>query len=164
MRKRALRSCVWAAACVLLTALVSGRAESTVLIKRDLRDLARGADQVLLGTVVRLEPYRDSNSIVFTRVTVEVAEVLKGPRTPGELVSFRNVGGTVGMTTVSVPGTPEFHQGERTLVFLSERENVYTAVYGWMQGKFTIRDGVVQENQRPEANFLREVRALVAQD
>jgi hypothetical protein len=118
--------------------LIAG-ASQALMIEKSLPELAREADQIVVGTVTGMESDSMSEEIVTTHVTLSVVESLKG--TPGTAAEFRILGGVVGDLTLMVSDAPEFQVGENVLVFLKTDEGGIARVWGEFQGKYAIRDG-----------------------
>jgi len=56
--------------------------------------------------------------------------------------------------------SPRYKSGETVVVFLTKaaQGDLYTTV-GMVQGRYLIKDGVVEREQIPVAEFLRRIRA-----
>ncbi len=82
---------------------------------------------------------------IYTFATLEVKEVLKGPIHEGNLL-VRKTGGTKDGTTLDIPGSPEFVEGDDTVLYLSEqREDQAYEVSGLELGKFGLKEENHQE-------------------
>jgi hypothetical protein len=141
MRPRLLAAFAAVAACAL-------PAFAVILVPLSDRELAAHATHVFVATVTQSresmqDPDGDGVSQPWTAITVRVEEVLKGPKKPGDLVTFRQIGGTVGQISLKPPGMPEFAPGERALLFLNDRLDnpIHTPLVGWAQGCWRVRDG-----------------------
>ena len=131
------------AAVVLLAALLAaGQAGSTTVVSMTFDELLAGAEEAFLGQVVdqrsEWEQTRSGRAIV-TLVTFRVERVLKG--SPRIQAALEFLGGTVGEDTLTVPGVPQFHIGDRDVLFLNSVIRPVSPVVGLMQGRFrVIRD------------------------
>jgi hypothetical protein len=132
VRALALRFCLAAATTPLLYA---GAASATTVVRLDLAALAAAAEQVVSGRVEAVEPYRDRGRI-YTRVTLAVAETLKGPGGPQSHVSFSVHGGELDGIGQFVAGQARFEVGETVLVFLTDLARRPTLL-GLSQGKWS---------------------------
>lgn len=122
----------------------------------ELSDVAAGADAVVIGTVVRqASAWNPEHTRISTTVTLSVEESLKGAVGRSSLV-VTAPGGTAEGITEWVSDAPVFVNGERAVVFLKSRPQNRFEVYGSIQGKYTIHDGMV--NGMPLAEFRERVR------
>lgn len=129
-----------------LAAVAPSVAEATIVRALDLRGLVRGADHVVVGTVVSVEARYDHLDRIVTDATVRVDESMHGPARAGSTVVVRRLGGTIGDVGLRVEGEPSFAAGERILLFAraNATERVLRAV-GMSQGVMPIqRDGGVE--------------------
>jgi hypothetical protein len=79
----------------------------------------------------------EEHRFIYTYVTLEVSEVLKGSRTaPGQLIVLEELGGRIDRLIHHVPAVPEFEVGEQVLSFLENRPEGLFRTYGMIQGKF----------------------------
>jgi len=140
--------------------LIAG-ASQALMIEKSLPELAREADQIVVGTVTGMESDSMSEEIVTTHVTLSVVESLKG--TPGTAAEFRILGGVVGDLTLMVSDAPEFQVGENVLVFLKTDEGGIARVWGEFQGKYAIRDGRAVNDALEQNLSLDELRAQIGQ-
>jgi hypothetical protein len=131
----------------LLSALaLPGPAAATILRPFDLAALSREAQAVVRGRVVSQESVRDEPSgRIYTHSAVEVLEVVKGPvlapdPRPGVAprVVVRQMGGTIGDETMTVPGTADVQVGEEVVLFLRTDER-FGYLVGMHQGKYGVR-------------------------
>ena len=127
-------------------------------------ELARDAEAVVSGQIVRLEPELDpSNGYVYTRVTLRVIEA--EPALPvGSEYRFRMLGGEWNGRRLRIEGMPEFQAGEEVALFLTARpDNVFGPTVGLWQGVFFVEraDGrreVVDASRRPLLGIRGAVR------
>jgi len=123
--------------CVVLLLGVS-LAGATTLIKMNFGDLARQADQIVVGTVTGVEGEWDpSLTFIRTNVTLTVERSLRGQSS--EQIVLRTPGGWVGGTGQDFEGAATFEVGERVLVFMTTwEEDGAPKVLGYVQGKSRI--------------------------
>jgi len=125
---------------LLLTAILafSGIEGNAASVERlSLNEMAELAPTIVHGTVTDVSAaWNDEHTQVFTTVTVRVDESLKG-RTEST-ITFKQLGGTVGDTRVSVHGFPVFRSGSEVVLFLSDDPYDRIATVGLGQGKFEV--------------------------
>ena len=105
----------------------------------DLTALARGADRVLVATVIRVDPGFQANEfgdeLIVSRTHLHVATVLKGSRpTEDQVVVMELEGGTIGELTLDVSDLPSLARGERAVVFLGRNSRGAVVPHGRGQG------------------------------
>ena len=104
-------------------------------------DLARKADTIVLGTVIRQDSaWNGDHTAISTDVTLAVERMLVG--TPAEVVILRVAGGVVGNVGMRTSNDPVFVEGEQVIVFLDTTASP-PSVVGLQQGKFTVKDNMV---------------------
>lgn len=123
------------AALALVTASI---AAATTVEKMSLKDLAKKSDAIVLARVEDETARYEANKEIFTYVTLRVLEPVKGPK-KDEVITIRQIGGTVGTIASIVPGTPKFTKGEEVVLFLTKRDGAgYPWVMGLQQGKYNV--------------------------
>jgi hypothetical protein len=133
MRKKAALACA-----VLLLAV--GLTGATTLVKMEFSDLAKQADQVVVGTVVgTLGQWEETHNFIHTDVTISVENYLRGDG-PAE-ITLRTPGGRVGDEGQVAHGAATFEVGEKVLVFLTTWEDGTPKVLGYVQGKSRVITG-----------------------
>jgi hypothetical protein len=110
---------------------------------------------IIIGRVTNLDVHKETNAVVYTIVTLDVEQTLKG--TPVSQVMVRVPGGG---DDVPDADTFKFNTGERAVVFLDIGTGVYT-VAGGSQGKLTI-DNNNNVNGKPLSDFVDQVRDVMA--
>ena len=102
-------------------------------------NLALASNAIVIGDVDGVAAGRDpATGGIYTYVTLQAREILKGSLTPGPIV-LKQLGGRLDDEGLMVPGQARFAVGERVLVFLEARprdRTLYTS--GLWQGKWTI--------------------------
>jgi len=104
----------------LFTALVSASQSANV----DIPTRARGADRVVVGTIVSVRAAFEKNEfgdeLIVSHAVVEVDQNLKG-NAPTAFVDVDVEGGTVGELTLKVSDLPSVERGDRGVFFLKRR-------------------------------------------
>lgn len=130
-------------AILLALILWAAPAEATVLVDVPLEDMARDADVIVVGRVVRsearivIDPVRGADPHTFT--TVRVSEWIVGPG--GDEVVVEELGGEVAGQGLTIAGTARYAPGEEVVLFL-EQAGARLRTYGMALGRFEIRRGV----------------------
>jgi hypothetical protein len=134
MTRRVHRLLVCWIALLSLTAAAASAGASTKWSDQALAELS---EAIVIGRVDAALSAWEPNGEIYTYVHLDVSDVLKGRLAPGRL-TLKQLGGTVGDTTLTVAGQPAFSPGEEVLLFLEIRprdRTLYTAAL-W-QGKWT---------------------------
>jgi hypothetical protein len=135
-RSRSLHHLLAAAA--LLFAALGARAMSVIPPTMD--ELVTAADTVVRGVVtdVRTEEFDSPQGRgIRTLVTLQVERALKG--TPGKSVTLSLLGGKVGRRTLRVLGMPEFHIGDREIVFYAGNGSTICPLIAGGHGRYHVR-------------------------
>ena len=129
----------------LLALALAGMLEASTVRFLPLDQMAVRADQIFTGEVVGIASEVDARRTgIFTFVTIEVDEYLKGGRRG--VLTLRFLGGEAQGYRLTVPGSPEFHLGEEVLVFTDGGAGRIPTVLGMAAGKFRLqRDPVSGE-------------------
>ena len=125
------------AALAILAAAVP--AAPTTVVAPTFDELVRRSELVIVARVVATRSaWVDSRSgrSIVTDVTVSIEQTLKGPTYAERSLEF--LGGAVGEDTLHVDGMPEFHVGDRAVLFLNEAGRPASPVVGFMYGWFRI--------------------------
>jgi hypothetical protein len=114
-------------------------ASSTTVTAPTFEELVQQSELVIVARVVATRSAwvdsRAGRSIV-TDVTVSIERTLKGPTYAERSLEF--LGGTVGEDTLRVDGVPEFHVGDRAVLFINEAGRPASPIVGFMYGRFPI--------------------------
>jgi hypothetical protein len=80
--------------------------------------------------------YYGASKLIITRVALDIEDTLKGsaPRT----LTIEVVGGTIGDETLRVSDVPEFHVGDRDVLFLNNAPHAVSPLVGSGQGRFRV--------------------------
>jgi putative Ig domain-containing protein/matrixin len=101
-------------ACIVLAVT---EARATTFVPMDMDDLTRSSTAAVIGTVEGLSGVQARDGRLFTLVTLDIEEVLRGTL-PAMTIVLKEVGGTVGGQREVIFGAPSFRRGEHVLVFL----------------------------------------------
>ena len=117
-------------------ALLGQFCEASVVQRMTLREQIDNADLIFVGTSVRHEVAPSKNGkIPFTFVTFSVEEVIKGATESGQM-TLRMIGGPLGSRRLRIDGMPEFEDGSKYLLFVSQNGVAGCPILGWGQGVF----------------------------
>lgn len=120
--------------CALALACVEARA--TTAIQISMEEQIASARAICRGRVSKIES-RFVEGRIFTYITLEVSEVLKGQITQGRLV-VKQAGGEVGDRGEWITGSPRFDVGRESVVFLASNGNGAYVVDGLFMGNFFV--------------------------
>lgn len=153
---------------VILFVFICGLNENSLFAQEHTmtaRELVIGSELVVVGQVksVRSE-WSDDRSFIFSDVTIEVEEYVKGGQA-GKSVTVRHLGGEVGEVGEFYSHTARFQAEEEVLVFLDRDPRGTLRVAGGEHGKFRItRDRVtgqrMVEGRAPLENVTRDLRTI----
>ncbi len=123
--------------CLIIVALAPVGVDATTLIYRDLSDLVRLNEGIVIGTVLGVESVRDADGNIFTFTVLSDLDVVHGRYAESELI-LRQRGGMIEDELQVVHGAPYFAPGERVLLFLEGNGTVIEPFVGWEQGVFRL--------------------------
>jgi hypothetical protein len=123
---------------VILSLVIAPALQATVLVPAEFREIVTGSQIIVHGRVadVRSEQTSDRRRI-DTIVTLQAGTYYKGG--PGERVTFRVPGGTIGRYRSLMVGAPEFRAGDEVVLFLKANGPAVAHVFGLSQGVFRVR-------------------------
>ena len=129
---------IWLLA-VLAFVLLPRTAAPTSVVAPTFDELVARAESVVVAQVVATRSTwvdsRAGRSIV-TDVTFSIERTLKGPIYAERSLEF--LGGTVGDDTLRVTGMPQFHVGDRDVLFINDSGRPVSPIVGFMYGRFHI--------------------------
>jgi hypothetical protein len=140
---------------------------ATLTVPMRFETLVGDSSAIFRGEVVDVRSewrQRRGEQVIVTLVRFKVERVLKG--SVSALQTIELLGGTIGETTMAVPGMPQFALGDRELLCL-ERDGTLFPVLGVSQGRFRIltdrsgRDRVVFNDGRPVGGVNQIGRAAI---
>jgi hypothetical protein len=129
-----------------------------IVEKLTVEELTARADSILVGEATDIACHQESEGNIYTQVTLAVEQTVKGETK--EAVNLRVPGGELNGQTSWVEDAPSFRMGERAVIFLEEREGIFTVVGGF-QGKFTIDNNMVSGNT-PLTEFIDQIRGILS--
>ncbi|MBO8153063.1 MAG: hypothetical protein DRP91_08745 [Candidatus Neomarinimicrobiota bacterium] len=117
---------------------------STTMVELTLKEMCCKSSHIVIARTTSVNSYLapDRNRI-YTEITLEIVNSIKGQLQPGNILRLNLYGGTVNGITTIVVGAPTFTVGELSLLFLSGGKSAQSGkshftVYGLSQGKFNI--------------------------
>lgn len=121
----------------LMLLAMSSQAAATVFLPATFADVVNGSELVVRGTVIEVRSEQTaSRRSIYTIVTVDVAETLKGSAV--RAVSFRIPSGQVGRYRRIVVGSPEFVVGDEAVLFLNASPPSIPVLFGLSQGVYRV--------------------------
>ena len=145
---------------LLATLALAAAAAAMSVVAPTFPELVAEAETIVRGTVtdVRTEEFDSPQGRgIRTLVTLRIERALKG--TPGATFTLSQIGGTVGRRTLGIVGMPQFHVGERQIVFVADNGHVFCPLIGIGHGRYhlradavTGREYVARENGVPLAS------------
>ncbi len=125
-------------ACALAALMLMTVAAAAVdMIPISIKQLTERADLVVRGTVSEKSCQRDPAGRVYTRVKLDVTEVLKGARATGPFTVVHG-GGVLGVQRSEVSGQVDYQLGEEVIAFLVLNQRGEGVTVGLSQGKFHV--------------------------
>ncbi|MBT6481065.1 MAG: hypothetical protein HOK53_04115 [Gammaproteobacteria bacterium] len=128
---------------VLMGGIIALSAAATTIQKFTFEEMVELSELILEGEVISVNPFI-SDELVYTRILLEVHDVLKGDD-PGEFLELDFLGGELNGKTVHVSGQDIPFEGEKGFYFIENTSNDSVNPFlGWSQGHFIIveEDGV----------------------
>ena len=143
-----------------LTALVTSAflcaAWATTVIPPSFDDLVKEADVIFQGTVTNVRPQwigEGAQRHIVSYVTFKVEDALKG--NPGNQITLRMFGGTVGGQTMEASDAPKFKVGDRDVLFVEHNGSQLIPLVGIMYGRYQVqkdatgRDAILTDKGAP---------------
>lgn len=111
---------------------------------RPMSEFTHSAPNIVRGTLHNVHVENtitsDGGKAIFTYANVAVKETLKGDQHAAN-IAVRKLGGTKDGVTLEIPASPEFREGEDTVLFLSDpTEDRSYEVLGLEMGKFGLEE------------------------
>ena len=124
------------AAFALLSASMAG---ATTVQKFSISDLAKKSETIAVASVDDVSSrWDDNHKDNYTYISLKVLDGVKGSR-KNDVLTIRQLGGTVDKIISVVPGMPTFTKGEEVVVFLSPKDRAgYPWVMGLQQGTYSV--------------------------
>lgn len=139
---------------------ILGITANAATIPQSTEQLVENSSDVIRGRVIsQISQWDETHVVIYTEVTIKIAEVVLGSVAKGATISVYVPGGIVNDTGLKVEHAPEFEDGEDVILFLTELDNLYS-VTSWEMGKFRVENGNVVEKKLPVAEFINEIKAV----
>jgi hypothetical protein len=108
-------------------------------IQSDIKNLSEGADMIVTGKVVdQKSEWSSDKSKIYTNVTIQVDEFLKGSNNQNRIV-IKNLGGEVGNVGETYSHVPTFQDDEEVLLFVKKStKDESLRVFEGDEGKLTL--------------------------
>lgn len=135
--------------------LSAASARGIAVVKRDFADLVARAEQIVVGTVIRISPGEAANGAPLTLVTFADLSVLKG--SAGSTLTLELYGGSQGDVATRIPELPQFKEGERAVLFVAGNGRDVCPLVGVWQGRFRVRFDAERGTDIVEADDGRAV-------
>ena len=124
---------------IILLCMARPSGATTAIMLTD-EDLIASSRVILIGEVKSVKSQWDlSDNYINTYIKVQVSQVLKG-RLENEQIVFKQLGGTVGDTSMHIYGAPEYQAGQRVLLFLYTGQDGTLHVAHLFQGKYDVAE------------------------
>ena len=142
---------------LILCLLIAPVCTAMELVVR-LETLVQESDRIVRGKVISLAYRAGTNEygdeLIYTDVSIRVAEALKGDRSD---LLLTVEGGTLNRLSLVLSDSPEFQVGEEVLVF-AKKELLTYVPFAHLQSKYTIsKDGIVVEKGMYFRNFKKQI-------
>jgi hypothetical protein len=156
-----VRTRTWMAA-VLFILTLSSLSPASTIFQIHFDEMVRAAELAFEGRVIDQRAGFGPNGRIYTFVTFEVLDVIKGTHS-GSKITLRYLGGTVGEDTLEISDLVLPRPNERGIYFVeSLTRRLINPLYGWDQGRFIVKAGcgetgcVLASNSRPVVEFDRQ--------
>ena len=152
---------------VLATILVGvgvgiSRARATTMISMSMEQLTQASSDIVQGRVVnQVSEWNATHTQIVTITTFEVSQTFKG--NAGSTVQIRQLGGTVGNLTVSVPGDVKLLPDGEYVLFLEPAGDSNYHVVGMTQGSYPVYQDATSHQERVVLpSNLAQIQSLVS--
>jgi len=108
--------------------------------QRTTKELTEKAESIIIGKIgEQKSEWNDKHTEIFTTITINVAENLKG-HDHSKLRTIRVPGGKVGDIGLTVVGAPVFNTGEEVLLFLNsnDKNEIGSDILGWKKNRLPL--------------------------
>lgn len=150
---------------ILLLALIGFDYSSGQTLTTNLKDLSEKSEVILTGKVTNQKAiWNEDHTKIYTKVTVEVYESLKGNSTSKSII-VKHPGGEVGEVGELYSHMPTFTNNEEVLLFLqkSKTQNEFT-VFDGENGKMTlVTDKETNEKMTPDMRSINSLKNQIKQ-
>ena len=123
---------------ILITFFIHSEGHSQS-IQSEIKNLSEGADMIVTGKVVNQKSeWSSDKSKIYTNVTIQVDEFLKGSNNQNKIV-IKNLGGEVGNVGETYSHVPTFQDDEDVLLFVKKStKDESLRVFEGDEGKLTL--------------------------
>jgi hypothetical protein len=124
---------------LICTLVMASVASSTTVIPPTFDSLIAGANTIFVGEVMDVRAEWQSTPqgrAIRTHVTFRVEDVWKG--SAGAVTQLEFLGGTIGEITMKVVGMPTFHEGQRSVLFVSAQVRSASPLVGFWHGRMRV--------------------------
>lgn len=122
-------------------------ARGTSMVSMSMQQLTQASSDIVQAHVVsQISAWNSLHTQIVTYTTMAVTQTLKGDA--GATVQVRQLGGTVGNLTVSVPGDVAFKPQREYILFLEPSGGSNYRVVGMSQGAFTVYQDAASHDER----------------
>lgn len=131
---------------IILLQITISNSNASSVVEVSMDEMLQQSQLVFEGTVTAISAKENSQKRIHTYVTFEVKDILKGEY-PGNTLTLRFLGGTVGDLTLAVSDMRLPQEGEHGIYFVESLERFQVnPLYGWSQGHFIVeRDATGSE-------------------
>ena len=136
-------------------------------IQSDIKNLSQGADMIITGKVVdQKSQWNSDNSRIYTNVTIQVDEYLKGSENQNRIV-ITHLGGEVGSVGETYSHIPTFIDDENVLLFVKKSaKDESLSVFEGEEGKLTLYQNKntgekVTSNNIKASDIKKEIKSFV---
>lgn len=124
---------------LICTLLMAGVARSSTVIPPTFESLVSSANTIFVGEVMNVRSIwtaTPQGRAIVTQVTFKVEDVWKGAA--GAVTQLEFLGGTIGETTMEVVGMPTFHEGQRSVLYVSSQVRSASPLVGFWHGRMRV--------------------------
>lgn len=153
--------------CAVLMALFLQFEAHSQTMQAEIKNLSKGADMIVTGKVVdQTSQWNSEKSRIYTNVTIQVDEFLKGTNNQNRIV-ITHLGGEVGDVGETYSHVPTFKDDEDVLVFVKKSsKDESLSVFQGEEGKLTLYEdkttGEKITSQNIKANEIKkEIKSFV---
>ncbi|HEX71770.1 MAG TPA: hypothetical protein ENN65_00425 [Candidatus Hydrogenedentes bacterium] len=136
IRRRKARA---AAALLLAAALFLSPQAGASIAYVTTPEMVAGADEIITGVITATQSRRALGGRIYTDVTLEIKDTVKGGLNKTSTVTFSVIGGRVGGLVMKTNEIPTFQTGEEVLLYMRRAAGNQLVIYGGVRGKFLIQ-------------------------
>jgi hypothetical protein len=110
--------------------VVASASFASVVVKMDVGEMTRASHAVVVGQVLdQRSEWNPKREFIWTFTRVRVDEAGKGGHAPGQVITVREIGGSVGDYNQAMIGGATFRTGEKVILFLQRAKDGTPGVY-----------------------------------